>query len=97
MAAGRVVVQRGLGKPATCHTLRHSFATHLIEVGSDIRTVHELLGHSDVKTTAAPVHPCARGIRTSIRSTPMSATTARVACAARWIGWAERAVWVLTR
>lgn len=60
-AVKAAVRQAGIAKAASCHSFRHSFAAHVLENGADIRTVQELLGHNDVKTTMIYTHVLHRG------------------------------------
>jgi integron integrase len=67
-AVRQAVLDIGISRRASCHTFRHSFATHLIEDGYDIRTIQELLGHKDVKTTMFYIHVLNRPGTLGVRS-----------------------------
>jgi integron integrase len=72
-AVRQAVVRAGLMKSASCHTLRHSFATHMLQSGYDIRTIQELLGHRDVSTTMIYTHVLnagGRGARSPLDELP---------------------------
>lgn len=74
-AFARAVLRAGILRRATCHTLRHSFATHLLEAKYDIRTIQELMGHKDVSTTMVYTHVLnrgGRGVQSPLDSIPIT-------------------------
>ncbi|MCK5893487.1 MAG: tyrosine-type recombinase/integrase [Endozoicomonadaceae bacterium] len=77
-AVKQAIQKAGVYKHASCHTLRHSFATHLLEHGYDIRTVQELLGHANVNTTMIYTHVLNRGGRAVVSPADQSPSLAEV-------------------
>lgn len=75
-AIQNAIRQAGIAKPASCHTLRHSFATHLLQRGQDIRTIQQLMGHNDVSTTMIYTHVA--GIGATGTQSPLDAPGAHI-------------------